>query len=171
MMHGTSGGAARGGRRGLRAPALPPLTLNMTAMIDVIFMLLVFFVFTVDFRPREDSLPLESQSLASAPAAGGTGDPFALPERPVVVSVRSTGDGPRDYVLSTDEPVIGSPTNATDLRQRAAAAKGATLAQAQKFSIRSPSDTRWEHTLAAFNALQQAGFREITLAAPTPAAR
>jgi biopolymer transport protein ExbD len=169
MMQG--GPSVCGALRRRRGPTLPALTLNMTAMIDVIFMLLVFFVFTVDFRPREDSLPLESPRAVSAPSGGGESDPFALPERPVLVTVRSTGDGPRDYALGTDEPVIGTPLNAGDLRSRAAAAKGSTLAGTQVFTIRSERDTRWEHTLAAFNALQQAGYREISLAAPPAGGR
>lgn len=145
------------------------MMLNMTAMIDVVFMLLIFFILTVDFRPREDALSLDAQKRieSSAPGTGGVGDPFALPERPVVVTVRSTGDGPRDYVIQTDEPVLGSPGSSAELRARAGAARGTTLPASQPFSIRPGTDTRWEHTLAAFSALQKAGFREITLANPS----
>lgn len=162
-------GAARGRRkRAFGGPALPSLMLNMTAMIDVVFMLLIFFIMTVDFRPREDALSLDARKrFEAAVGAGGTGDLFALPERPVVVTVRSTGDGPGDYTINTDEPMLGSPASSAELRGRAAAARGTTLPASQPFSIRPATDTRWEHTLSAFSALQRAGFREITLANPS----
>lgn len=155
-------------RRAARGPALPSLMLNMTAMIDVVFMLLIFFIMTVDFRPREDALSLDARERveASAGETSAASEAFALPERPVIVSVRSTGDGPREYTIHTDEPILGSPADAAELRARAAAARGSTLPSSQPFSIRSARDTRWEHTLSAFSALQRAGFREITLATP-----
>jgi hypothetical protein len=84
----------------------------------------------------------------------------------VVVTVRSIGDGPGEFSISTDEPVIGAPASAEALRARAEAARGTTLPQSQTFSVRSARGTRWEHTLTVFHALQRAGYREITLAAP-----
>lgn len=160
---------ARRRRLASRGSALPSMMLNMTAMIDVVFMLLIFFILTVDFRPREDALSLDARKRveSAVPGADGPGDPFTLPERPVVVTVRSTGDGPRDYIIHTDEPILGSPGSSADLRGRAAAARGTTLPASQPFSIRPATDTRWEHTLATFGALQRAGFREITLANPS----
>lgn len=169
-MHASVTSAPAKGSRRSRSPALPALTLNLTSMIDVIFMLLMFFVLTVDFRAKEDSLPMDSTppSTAVMREGGESGDPFALPERPVIVTVRSLGDGPREYALTTDEPVIGSPAGAMDLRRRAEAARGTTLLASQRFLIRSGAMTRWEHTLAAFNALQRAGYKEVTLAPPAP---
>ncbi len=163
---GRQAATARRKRRG-RFSALPALMLNMTAMIDVVFMLLIFFILTVDFRPREDALSLDAQRRFEAGgAAGGSAGTFALPDRPVVVSLESTGDGPRDFVIRTDEPVLGSPGSIAELRERASAARGTTLPASQPFSIRPATETRWEHTLATFNALQKAGFSEITLANP-----
>lgn len=150
-------------------PALPMMSLNMTPLIDCVFLLLTYFILTLDFRPAEDALSLESPQMVEGAADSAPSDPFALPERPVVVSVRSTGDGMRDFILATDEPVLGNPGSAADLRRRAREARGSTLPASQPFSIRPTTDTRWEHTLAAFNALQRAGFREITLANPSPA--
>ncbi|MBR5627504.1 MAG: biopolymer transporter ExbD [Thermoguttaceae bacterium] len=45
-------------------PAYPnkrkrPIALNMTSMIDIIFLLLVFFVFTADLKPVEEILPTD----------------------------------------------------------------------------------------------------------------
>lgn len=44
------------------------LALSMTPMIDVIFLLLVFFVCTASFRPPEQSLPTQVSLPGSEPA-------------------------------------------------------------------------------------------------------
>lgn len=49
------------GRRG-------DLTLSMAPMIDVIFLLLIFFVCTASFRPPEQSLPTQVSLPGSEPA-------------------------------------------------------------------------------------------------------
>lgn len=151
-----------------RRPALPAMALNMTPLIDCVFLLLTYFILTLDFRPVEDALTLDAPRRLEGPTPQRQKDEFSLPDRPVVITVRSTGDGSRDYTLATDEPVLGNPADAADLRRRARAARGTTLPASQPFSIRPAADTRWEHTLAAFHALQRAGFTQIILANPAP---
>lgn len=160
----SSGRSRRRPRRG--GPVLPALTLNMTAMIDCVFMLLMFFILTVDFRPREDSLAIDPSSPAAAGASTSSGDAFALPERPVVITVRSTGDGAIDYTVAGDEPALGTFGTFEQLEARARAARGATLPAEQEFSINTASDTRWEHALGAMNALQRAGFTSVGMSKP-----
>ena len=43
-----------------RIPQIKPAELKMTAMIDVIFLLLVFFVCTANFYPPEEILPMDT---------------------------------------------------------------------------------------------------------------
>lgn len=162
----------REARREQRRGALPALTLNLTAMIDVVFMLLIFFILTVDFRPREDALAMDSpeRETASAVSVAPSAGSFTLPPRPVVVGVRSNGDGPNDYVLWTDEPALGPVMHAPDLERGARAARGHSLPDSQAFTLRAEPDARWEHALAALNALQRAGFTNIALAKPAPGA-
>lgn len=161
--------AAKHRRRTPRGPVLPALALNMTAMIDVVFMLLIFFILTVDFRVPEDALSLDATKQNAASTSGGPAlqSDFTLPERPVVVSVRSVGSGPDEYRLSCDEPALKSPAGAADLEARAAQARGATLPATQGFVILPDPDTLWEHTLLAFSAIQRAGYTEISLARAT----
>lgn len=160
--------AQRSIRRGeTHRPALPLLSLNMTPMIDCVFLLLTYFILTLDFRPPEDALSADAPAAASGPAsAPPTQDAFALPERPVLIVVRSQGDAPDAYTLSADEPALGSLSSAADLESSARAARGVSLPLTQAFTVRPAPDARWEHALAAFNALQRAGFSEITLAKP-----
>jgi len=147
---------------------LPMLALNMTPMIDCVFLLLIFFILTLDFRPIEDALSLDTpERLQGSSTPPPAADPLTLPPRPVIITVRSTGSGRDDYTLSTDEPVLGSPSSVRDLEQRARASRGNTLPDSQLFSVKPAPDARWEHALAAFNALQRAGFRQITLANPS----
>ncbi len=159
-----AGRLRRRSRRG--GPVLPALTLNMTAMIDCVFMLLMFFILTVDFRPREDSLAIDPSSAAAAGPSASSGDTFALPERPVIITVRSTGDGALDYTLSGDEPALGAFGTFDELEGRAKAARGATLPVEQEFAVSAAADTRWEHVLGAMNALQRAGFKKVGMTKP-----
>ncbi|MDR3182955.1 MAG: biopolymer transporter ExbD [Planctomycetaceae bacterium] len=53
----------------MRPPQMPGL--NMTSMIDVVFLLLVFFVCTADFAEPEENLPADA-SQAAQPLLSGT---------------------------------------------------------------------------------------------------
>lgn len=156
-------------KMGGASPVLPALTLNMTAMIDCVFMLLMFFILTVDFRPREDSLRVDPalHAASSGPKSHDAGA-FDLPQRPVVISVRSTGDGPSDYTLRADEPALGALASFAQLESGAASALGATLPADTPFSVLPTSSTRWEHALGAMNAVQRAGYTKVRLARPEP---
>jgi biopolymer transport protein ExbD len=49
------------------SPRSQPAELRMTPMIDVIFLLLVFFVCTANFTPPEETLPLDTTLPGTAP--------------------------------------------------------------------------------------------------------
>lgn len=141
------------------------LSLNFTPMIDVVFLLLIYFILSSDFRPREESFQLDApQNLEGASIR--TLDPFELPKRPVRILVRSHGDEPSEFSLSSDEPAIGPILGADDLFRRLRDARGHTIAGDQVFSVRAAPDARWEHTLATFNALRRAGFRNVRFSNP-----
>lgn len=61
-----------------RLPRPKPAGLNMTSMIDVIFLLLVFFVCTANFKPPEEVLPMESTLPGNAVAEVSLPDPIDL---------------------------------------------------------------------------------------------
>ena len=59
-------------------PRKKPAELNMTPMIDVIFLLLVFFVCTANFLPPEEILPMDMTLPGSVPAEVVLPDPVNL---------------------------------------------------------------------------------------------
>lgn len=153
-----------------RAPASSMLSLNFTPMIDVVFLLLIYFILSSDFRPREEAFSLEAPRHLEG-ASIRTLDPFELPRRPVGILVRSYGDSPAELSLSTDDPTIGPILGVDDLYRRLNMARGSTIAEDQVFALRGTPDTRWEHTLAAYNAIRRAGFTHVRFSNPERAAR
>lgn len=148
-----------------RAPASAMLSLNFTPMIDVVFLLLIYFILSSDFRPREEAFSLDAPRHLEGSSIA-TLDPFELPKRPVRILVRSHGDGPTELSISSDDPTIGPVLGADDLFRRLGEARGRTIADDQVFAVRAASDTRWEHTLAAFNAIRRAGFAQVRFSNP-----
>lgn len=61
-------------------PKRPSLTVDLAPLIDVVFLLLVFFILTSSFRPP--SLPLELPGVANTSLA---------PVEPITVSLDATG--------------------------------------------------------------------------------
>lgn len=70
-----------------------PLEIKMTPMIDVVFLLLVFFVWTASFQVIEYLLPSELSTMAGNQAAPDTPPPEADFEN-VVVRIRWQGGRP-----------------------------------------------------------------------------
>lgn len=149
------------------------MALNVIPMIDVVFQILVFFLFAGRLAGRElifrVDLPSGAVAPVAAPAAaedpadpGAAGDPFALDREPLRVLVTTTGAEPEDYRLE----VVGlaeSPRTFEELRsalrrQLVDPASGHGLFLADHPVILEPSPaTTWEHSVGAFNAAVRAG--------------
>lgn len=139
------------------------MALNFTAMIDVVFLLLLYFMLTADFAKQEDAFALDLPGQGAADVAD---DPFALPEQPILVSVRSAGDGRTDYALTTDSPLIGEVSDYDSLSAALGSLRGDLLAPDHEMVISPEPGTRWEHTLGAYNAVTRAGFERVRFARP-----
>lgn len=163
--HAESGGAVvereRSGRIG--RSALPVMNLNMAALIDVVFLLMIYFMLITEFRRPEEKFDVD---LPSRMDAGAGADPFALPDRPIIIGVYSTGDGQSEYVLEADAPALERAVTYESLFLAASRAHSETLADDQRFVIQSAPDARWEHALGTFNAIRRAGFTEVRFARP-----
>lgn len=166
-------GAGRGAARARR-----PLTLNTTAMIDVVFLLMTYFLLIARIGGNEEAIAM---TMPPAPQAGASGvaqrpvedgeDVFRVPEAPVIVTVRSVGDGAQQHILSVEglPPHIGGPiTSMAELTAAARSARGRVIAPEQRWVIRAGGDARWEHTLAALTALRDADYRNIRFGDPIP---
>lgn len=174
--------SARHQRRRLERSQRPAVALNVIPMIDVVFQLLVFFLFAGHLAGQEDVFRVDLPTGAVAPAIGradaasepsasdvdpgadpGTNaDPFELDREPLRVLVTTTGAEPEDYRLE----VVGlpeSPRTFEELRnalQRQlvdpATGRGSFLPDHPVVLEPSPATT-WEHSVGAFNAAVRAG--------------
>jgi len=134
-------------------------------MIDVVFLLLIYFLLITEFSPREEAYAVAIAEQQAAQRA----DPFDLPMRPIRVRVRSFGDGAGEYAITTDSPLIGALSSYEALSDQTASRRGGALAGDQSFIIDSSPSTRWEHVMGTFNALKRAEFDKIRFAPPSSA--
>jgi biopolymer transport protein ExbD len=139
------------------------IALNFTAMIDVVFLLLLYFMLTADFARQEDAFALD---LPAQGAAQVEDDPFTLPEQPILVRIRSDGDGRDQYTITTDSPLVPEAENYDQLTATLRRAIGDLLAPDHEMVISPEPGTRWEHTLGAYNAVTSAGFERVRFARP-----
>lgn len=152
--------------------------LNLTAMIDVVFLLLMYFLLSMDFAVGESAVPSRVPGEAGAIEPE---DPFALPVQPVVLGVRTTrhippaapgGEEPADagaYAVTTDNPLLaaqGVGSSAT-LGSSLGSLRGSVFSADQPFVIAPGPDTDWEHALSVFNAVIDAGYTRVRFARPT----
>jgi len=146
--------AERRRRETLREASAPTLRLNMTPMIDVVFLLLIYFVLVADFAEPESVAGLDVVQRSSA-----NDDPFALPEVPTVLELVSEGDDPTAFSVRTDRGVFTAPAPFAERARSAFEALGARHA----IIVDPAPDARWEHAVVAYRALRDAGFERVEL--------
>ncbi len=150
-------------RRAKRGRLRPRMSLNATAMIDVVFLLLVYFLVATNFRMGEEVYRLDLPERGAAVEA----DPFQLDETPLRIRVFSTGAQRGTYRLSLDEP-FPRPASFDDLfqfleqRQRAPGTGTGLFMPDHPIIIDPAPQTRWEHVMGAFNAAARARYTNIT---------
>ncbi len=142
------------------------MQLNLTSMIDVIFLLLIYFVITASFSADE--------GILTAKLPEGTGKPAEVPkppERPIRIRLASTSS-PNDVRI--DLVGLGrSPRTFGELH---------TLLSGMQLNDRNPSGAfkddnpviiepdghvRWQHVVNAFNAAIRARFTNVSFAQAT----
>jgi biopolymer transport protein ExbD len=124
-------------------------------MIDVVFLLLIFFLLGSNFRSPEGFLPAQ---LPSAAAAG----PISEIE-PLVIFLESQPDGSCQVTLA--QRCLTLPADAGDFGM-----VGDTVAAELAAQRRTPEDpirlvptagTRWEHLVKTYDALNSLGLQHI----------
>ncbi len=149
-----------------RAAARRPtrLSLNLTAMIDVVFLLLIYFMAATEFKLGEEIYRLD------LPQRGN--DPFELPRDPLRVSVTSIGD--ESYVIRLEGPETARVPPATFQElfefllgnRRSDRAAGGAFEADHPIIVEPTGGTSWEHAMGAFNAAARARYTNITFGAP-----
>lgn len=155
------------------------LRINLTPMIDVTFLLLVFFictvqsgeaerVFRIDVPPMEGGAAVESETPIL----------MALREPPLRVRIASSPEGavvelePRfatvDSIASLERVMRsarsgGGEFDGAEVGQ-SSVARGALFTADHPILIDPDRDCDWEHIVAAFNALLRAGYHRVGFA-------
>lgn len=137
-------------------------TLHMTPMIDIIFLLLTFFVLTSNFRVPEDFLSIRLPSSTSQAGMSGLIEPFKInisaASNGCVVTI---GNG-----LTTNELLIRNESLESDL-----AVFAGTLSPTLKSLKRNSDDPveitcqdniKWDHLVKIYNIINAMGLTEVT---------
>lgn len=144
--------------------------LNLVALIDVVFLLLCYFMLSANFTLGERiyDIAMPEETPGSEAVAE---DPFALPERPIRVTVAQTGPGPGDVWYGVDVPGAAirdaedlyrylSTNRVTDLNPR-----GLFMSDTPIF-IQPTAGTAWSFAVDAFNAAVRAEYEVIRFVRP-----
>lgn len=152
-------------RRKQRGVGGANMNLNLTAMIDVVFQLLIYFVVTSSFAVGE--------GVITAKLPTGPGNPQTSkkpPERPLTIVVNSAGAIGTSYRVYI-QGLAGRPNNFKELAE--------TLIQLQfdpqrglngaykpdnPVIIKPDGTVRWQHVVNAFNAAVKARYSNVAFA-------
>lgn len=155
-------------RHGRSAPRFRGrVSLNMTAMIDIVFLLLVYFIVATDFRLGEEVYRMDLPSREGVSQA----DPFKLDDEPLRIHVASTGLGPDMYRLFIDGPYAQLATfnelfDFLRSKQVNEFTTAGLFEPTHPIVIQPTATTRWDHTIEALNAAVRAGYSNVTFAKP-----
>ena len=145
------------------------LSLNLTAMIDVVFLLLIYFMVATEFKAGEEVYRLD---LPERQAANQERDPFDLDTEPLRIRVGSTGLGPNAYTVRVGGP-YRQPATFADLheflrdRQINESTVTGLFEPDHPIVVVPATSTRWEHVIDAFNAAARARYTNITFGKPS----
>lgn len=154
-------------RRPRKSRNRPRLNVNLTSLIDVTFLLLIYFMVATNMSIGEEAYQMDLPQRAGG--AASQRDPFKLDDEPLRILVSSVNDDPREYRIHIDGP-FPQPATFEDLheflRQRQineANAGGLVLFEPDQPIIIEPTrSTRWDHAMEAFNAAARARYTNIT---------
>lgn len=139
--------------------------INMTPMLDVCFLLLIFFVLTASFNVGEGILP------ADMPSGEAEANPDEQPPaQPIEITLRSLGGGQVAIQLGGE---ASSPASFLELSQRLQQLQRSDVNPTAPFGaddpviIRADSDVRWANMVNAFNAAFRARYSNINFAQPS----
>ena len=133
--------------------------LRMTPMIDVIFLLLTFFVLTAKFRTPEQFLPIH---LATADAAVQHFGPI----EPLIISISGAEDGCLVEIGGLAVAGVGGERYADGLVGFAGKLREVLSIQKRTVSdpieLRCAENVKWDQLVKIYNVLQAAGISDIT---------
>lgn len=153
-------------RRIQRLPKTP-LALNLTAMIDVVFLLLIYFLAATNFKLGEEVYRLDLPHRGQAQEI----DPFQLDHEPLRIHVASFDSQIQPYRIWLEGPFEDLATfNALyeflAQRQQGPHSPHGLFTPDHPIIIQPSGTALWEHVIGAFNAAARADYTNITFAEP-----
>ena len=143
--------------RSRRGRAGGPMQLRMVPMIDVVFLLLVFFLLTANFRSREGFLPAELPQRVTRAEV--------MEIEPLVLRIDTLVDGGCHVQVGSGGSVVVSGGDAGGF-----AAVGGRLREVLEKQGRTVDDpiklmptydTKWDHVVKAYDAVWQLDVRNV----------
>jgi biopolymer transport protein ExbD len=119
-------------------------SLNLTSMIDVLFLLIIFFMVATKFDQLERNIDV------AVPEVSQAGEENTPPE-PIIVTVQSDGS----------IGIGGEEVTTEQLITRLAAARSVAAATGPAVVIRGDADCAFQHIAAVLAACRQAGISEL----------
>lgn len=127
----------------------------MAPLIDMVFLLLVFFLLAANFRPPEGFLPAELPRQVTHASARSEVDPLTI-------SVRSYSPDQCEVLIGREEGIVADTDDfsafLSGLRE-VLARQGRQLDD--PIRLAPAADARWEHVVKCYNAMQELQLRHI----------
>ena len=146
--------------KGVFAGRRRTFTLRMAPMIDMIFLLLIFFLVAAKWRPEEDFLPFR------LPAVQAQEHRIGKPE-PLMIYISATRTGCEVQIGRLHTVQIENETIEADLAVLMEKIKKSLLAQKRfatdPIEIVCGAEVKWEHLAKIYNVFSGAGLTDITL--------
>ena len=134
-------------------------------MIDVVFLLLIYFLVATEFQTTEAAFPLDLPDRQH-------GHQLSIVDEPIVVVVESYGDSMQDMQLHIKEP--WGPIHTTEALQMylhenqiTAFGNSGMFTEDHPIHIQPTTTTRWDHVLSVYNAIVQVKYTNIHLDDPS----
>ena len=146
-------------RRRRRVSRGSDIALNFAPMIDVTFLLLIFFLVTTTFE-RAEGL------LASDMPRDDRGMGVALPISPIVVRLMQTGVGHDDFSITIDHFDVALHGFADLPASLIAVREQPGFDEQTPVVIVADDGVRWDHVVNCWNAALRAGCKRVAFAEP-----
>jgi len=151
-------------RRTRRPPSR--MSLNLTAMIDVTFLLLIYFLVATEFKLGEEVYRLD---LPERLPASQQREPFELDREPLHVKVATVSPAACSIRLETRHARLDQPQSFEELfrflesNRIGGAHSGGLFAADHPIIVEPAGTTTWQHVVQAFDAAARAHYTNITL--------
>lgn len=149
----------------LRKRKAGTIGLNLTSMIDVVFLLLIYFMVATEFKTAEESFPMDIPMRQH-------GQTVTLDDEPLVILVESAGTQLEDIRVRLEgpwDPIASLAELSSFLHSNKATGFGRNglFAETHPILLKPTKSTRWEHAIAAYNVVVNAKYTNISLDEPS----